>query len=110
MSGTGCTNWANIRRARPEKNESTWGSPDLVYFSTSYPWLSLFRGQLGSHFLQPITTRLRVRPERLQRAFAFVEQHRAVQAERRGVRRVDQARGITRAHLEGHAHFDFAER
>ena len=48
--------------------------------------------------------------EGLQHAALLVVEDRPVQAQRAGVRRINEAAGIVRAHLEDHAHFKFAER
>ena len=67
---------------------------------------SLF--QAGRGGLQPFAIRLGIRAEGFQAAFAVVVIERAVQAEGRGVGRVNQAGGVSSAHLEDDAHFKFS--
>ena len=66
--------------------------------------------ELAGDFLDPIVAGQGVGTERLDVAFPVVVIERAMQAERGGIRRVNQAGGIAGAHLEQHAHLEFGQR
>src|SRR6266498_5909664 len=60
-------------------------------------------------FIQPIISRTRIRPERFHIPLAVIVKQRPIQSQRSRVRRIDQGGRITGAHLEKHAHREFAE-
>src|SRR5438046_9721288 len=77
----------------------------LFSFSAFQQWTC----QLAWDFFNPIVTGTRVGAEGFEVSFPIVVKEGAVEAERAGIRRVDQAGGVARAHLEEHTHFEFAQ-
>jgi len=71
--------------------------------------LAFPQSQGRRHFFQPFVVRPGVRAELLDVAFALVVKDSPVEAERAGIRRVDQASRVALAHLEDKAHLEFAE-
>ncbi len=66
--------------------------------------------ELGGGVGDPLVVGHGVWAEGFDRAELLIVKERAMEAERAGLRGIDEARGIVGAHLEDDAHFEFSER